>query len=193
MDFFTRCCKKFSLALLAMSLGFAPHARAEGIEIRNADLVPVENGYQLHADFGIDFPNEVEDALNKGVPLSFLVEFQLVRPREYWFDREITTKTQRIQLRYHALSRQYLMNEGAHQKSFASLEEAMEELSRLRGWEVFTKSDIESGENYVASLRFRLDLSRLPKALQVEALSSEKWTLVSERYRWTPGLQHDGK
>ncbi|MDR2218991.1 MAG: DUF4390 domain-containing protein [Methylobacillus sp.] len=174
--------------LLAITLGFAPQVQAEGIEVKSAELVPAENNYQLNADFEINFSAEMEDALNKGVPLSFLVEFQLVRPRDYWFDREITTKTQRIQLSYHALSRQYLMNEGPHQKSFASLEDMMEELSHLQGWSVFAKSDIESGENYVASLRFRLDPSRLPKALQVEALSSEKWTLVSERYRWTPDL-----
>lgn len=185
-DSFTHCFKKINYFLLWLLCGFVLQASAEGIQIKSAELVPVENAYQLDVDFDIDFSNEVEAALNKGVQLSFLVEFQLVSPREYWFDDEITTKSQLIQLRYHALSRQYLINVDQHQKSFAALHEAIEELSRLRHWEVLQKSEIAKGENYLASLRFRLDHSRLPKALQVEALSSEKWTLVSERYRWTP-------
>ena len=92
---------------------------------------------------------------------------------------------------YHALSRQYLLKVGGHQQSFATLAEAKDELSRLRNWKVLDKSQIEDGEHYQAILRFRLDPSRLPKALQVEALGSEKWTMVSERYRWTPTVfQH---
>ena len=193
-DSFTRCFKKFSFFLLVLTSSFALQAWAEGIQVKSAELIPIDNSYQLDADFEIDFSPEVEAALNKGVQLSFLIEFQLVQPREYWFDDEITTKSQLIQLRYHALSRQYLVNVEQHQKSFATLEEAVDELSRLRDWDVLAKSDIVKGENYIANLRFRLDHSRLPKALQVEALSSEKWTLVSERYRWVPNVQqHDAK
>ena len=193
-DSFTRCFKKFSFFLLVLTSSFALQAWAEGIQVKSAELIPIDNSYQLDADFEIDFSPEVEAALNKGVQLSFLIEFQLVQPREYWFDDEITTKSQLIQLRYHALSRKYLVNVEQHQKSFATLEEAVDELSRLRDWDVLAKSDIVKGENYIANLRFRLDHSRLPKALQVEALSSEKWTLVSERYRWVPNFQqHDAK
>lgn len=193
-DSFTRCFRKFSLLLLALVCSFALQAWAEGIQVKNAALVPVDNNYQLDADFEIDFSPEAEAALNKGVQLSFLIEFQLVMPRKYWFDDEITTKTQLIHLQYHALSRQYLINVGEHQKSFSTLDEAVDELSRLRDWDVLDKSEIDKNESYVANLRFRLDHSRLPKALQVEALSSEKWTMVSERYRWVPNFQqHDAK
>ena len=189
-DSFTRCLKKISRFGLGLMCCFILNAAAEGIQVKSAELVPVDNAYQLDADFDIDFSPEVEAALNKGVPLTFLIEFQLVSPRQYWFDDEITTKSQLILLSYHALSRQYLINIDQHQKSFTTLQEVRDELSRLRDWEVLDKSEIVKGESYQAVLRFRLDHSRLPKALQVEALSSEKWTLVSERYRWVPNFQH---
>jgi hypothetical protein len=189
-DSFTHYCKKFNRLWLWLMCCMIFNAAAEGIQVKNAELVPIDNVYELNADFGIAFSPEVEAALNKGVQLSFLVEFQLVSPREYWFDDEITTKSQLIHLSYHALSRQYLINIDQHQKTFATLEEAKDELSRLRDWVVLDKSEIVKGENYQAMLRFRLDHSRLPKALQVEALGSEKWTLVSERHRWVPNFQH---
>ena len=161
---------------------------ADGIDVKGADLVATGDAYQLSADFDIDVSPEVEEALSKGVPLNFLVEFQLVLPRRYWFDDEITSASQRIRLSYHALSRQYLINLPKHQKSFATLAEAIDELSRVRDWIVVEKSQISKGEGYQALLRMRLDHSRLPKALQVEALGSEKWNLVSERYRWSPSF-----
>ena len=189
-DSFTHYCKKFSRLWLWLICCCIFNAAAEGIQVKNAELVPGDNAYELNADFEIAFSPEVEAALSKGVKLSFLIEFQLLSPREYWFDDEITTKSQLIQLSYHALSRQYLINIDQHQKSFTTLQEAKDELSSLRDWVVLDKSDIAQGESYQAILRFRLDHSRLPKALQVEALGSEKWTLISERYRWVPNLQH---
>ena len=172
--------------MLCLSLWSAGAALADGIEVRNAELVATGDAYQLNADFGVDVSPEVEEALSKGVPLNFLIEFQLVAPRKYWFDDEVTSASQRIRLSYHALSRQYLINLPKHQKSFATLPEALDELSRVREWIVLEKTQITKGENYQAMLRLRLDHTRLPKALQVEALSSEKWNLISERYRWTP-------
>lgn len=186
---FLKKCKEVTGFLLLLGLLPLSAYAATGIEIKKAELVENVEAYQLNADFNLDVSPEVEEALNKGVPLNFLVEFQLVSPRQYWFDDEITTATQRIRLSYHALSRQYLINLPQHQKSYSTLSEALEELSHLRDWIVVEKSQINKTENYQAVLRLRLDLTRLPKALQVEALGSEKWNLVSERFRWTPTFQ----
>ena len=92
-------------ALLATS-AFA----ASSLNIRNADLVAVEDDYALNADIDVKFTDEVEQAVNKGFELNFLVEFQLIAPRKYWFDDEIKTVSQRVVLGYHALSRLSLIH-----------------------------------------------------------------------------------
>jgi hypothetical protein len=186
-----RFCKRFDWLLglfLCLGLCLSGNALAAGIEIKSAELTASGEAYLLNADFDVDFSTEVEEALSKGVPLNFLIEFQLVSPRRYWFDDEIVSASQRVRLSYHALSRQYLINLPNHQKSFATLQEALDELSKVHDWIVLEKPQIAKGETYQAMLRMRLDHTRLPKALQVEALGSEKWNLVSERYRWTPAL-----
>lgn len=38
--------------------------------------------------------------------------------------------------------------------------------------------------NYVASVRLRLDVTQLPKPLQVNALTGNDWNLDSDWYRW---------
>lgn len=183
-DFFTRFCTRVSWALLLLLFVF--DATAGGIAVKSAELERADSGYQLNADFDIAFGPEIEAALGKGVPLTFLLEFQIVTPREYWFDKEVTTVSRRLQLRYHALTRQYLLRAGQQQQAFGTLAEAKEALSSVRQWKVADAGLFEPGLEYHAVLRYRLDPSRLPKALQVEALGSEKWNLVSERYRWIP-------
>lgn len=187
------CCKKTSvLAIFLGCLSFCimtfAHAADSSLHIKMAELVPAGNSYLLNADFEINFSEEVQAALSKGVPLHFLIEFQLSSPVRYWFDDEIVSASTEVTLSYHALSRQYLINRGRHQLSFLTLQEAKDELSRLRDWTVFDKSLLSKGEEYNAALRIRLDQSKLPKPMQVEALSSEDWSMVSERYRWMPEL-----
>ena len=50
-DSFTRCFKKFNLFLLVLVCSFALQAGAEGIQVKNAELIPADNNYQLNADF----------------------------------------------------------------------------------------------------------------------------------------------
>ena len=138
--FITRYCKRFSSSLLAVLLLAAHVALAAGIKVEHAELAPTEEAYQLNAGFNIDFSAEVEEAVNKGVVLYFLVEFALMEPRSYWFDDEVTSASQAIRLSYHALSRQYLINVGGHQTTFASLQEAVQALGNIQDWPVVEKA-----------------------------------------------------
>jgi hypothetical protein len=47
------------------------------------------------------------------------------------------------------------------------------------------QGDVELGVVYEAVLRLRLDTSRLPKPLQIDAIASRDWNLTSDWYRWT--------
>ncbi len=174
------------LCLLCLVSGAS--AADSHLTIKTAELVASGEQYLLNAELELNLSDEVEDALNKGVPLNFLVEFQLTRPREYWFDDEIITVTNNIAFSYHALSRQYLINRNKHQQSFATLAEAKAEFVRLREWKMFDKSLLKNNETYLAALRIRLDQSKLPKPIQVDAIGSEQWNMVSQRYRWEPAL-----
>ena len=169
------------LLLMTSPLGFAA---GNSIEIESAELQLQDNHYTLDADVEINFDKDIEEAINKGVPLSFLVEFQIVSPRKYWFDDEVVTATQAVTLSYHALTRQYLVNRNSHQQSFETLSEAKQAVVNLEDWKVIEKSLLDKNEAYRAALLIRLDQSKLPKAIQVEAIGSEKWNLTSEKFEW---------
>ena len=193
--YFMHCCKSVRIFLTALSVllitWISPiqaqtnHAQ---ILVKAAELQLVEDKFMLNVELDFQFNSALEDALNKGVPLTFLYEFQLSQPRKYWFDEEIVTQTQRITINYHALSRQFLIIRNGHQQSYATLAQAKEYLGKMREWAVFDKSLLKKGDSYQAGLRVRLDQTKLPKALQPEAASSEDWGMASERFRWVPSF-----
>ncbi len=188
MAFFTRSFKKlshlFCIGLLLLGAAAFAFAASSSISIKSAELQPLDEYYSLNADVDINLDNEIEEAVNKGVPLNFLVEFQIVSPRKYWFDDEIVTASQNVILSYHALTRQYLVKRGSHQQSFETLSEATQELAELNEWKVVEKSLLEKGEVYNAALLIRLDQTKLPKAIQVDTIASEKWNLTSQKFEW---------
>ena len=167
---------------------FPGTAHADTIEIVNARLESVDDNYALDAKFEFEFSPRLEEAVNKGLPLYFLIEFELTRPRWYWFDEKTTTQTQTIRISYHALTRQYRISTGSLHQGFATLAEAMGILKRIRNWNVLEKAQVQRGQTYQAGVRMHLDLTQLPKPFQVNALTNREWVLASEWYRFNFGF-----
>jgi hypothetical protein len=189
-----RCCARRSWRALLAALRLAPlllalvaahPARAEGIEVRGAALVAAEEGYYLEATFDIALTNALEDALNKGVPLHFLVEFELIRPRWYWLNEKLVNHQQRYRLSYNALTRQYRVGVGTLYQNFPTLGEALELLKRVRLRDLFEPATLRKDNTYTAGLRMRLDTSQLPRPFQLSAVGSRDWNIGSDWYRWT--------
>src|SRR2546430_10899955 len=120
-----------------------------------------------------------------GVPLYFRVDFELKRPRWYCVDEKAASKRLQLRLSYHALSRQYRLSTGLLQQNFATLDEALNVLKRLRNWLVVDRTVGFSDADYEAALRMRLDTTLLPKPFQLSALTSRELHLESPWKRFT--------
>jgi hypothetical protein len=171
--------------LAALLLAVAAPVLAEGIEVKSAALVPDDDGWSLEADFDIQFSPRLEEAINRGVPLYFVVEFELARPRWYWLDEKPVQVSQTYKISYTPLLRQYRLSVGNLYQNFTRLDEVTRVLSRLRGWHVADKGALKKDTTYQAGLRMRLDTAQLPKPFQVNAIASRDWTLASDWQRWT--------
>jgi hypothetical protein len=190
------------LVLLAL-LAWPFVLRAEGIMVKSAELQAVDDAYALNASFDISLGQTLEEALKKGMPLYFLVEFELTRPRfswipaHPWLDETAVSMQRQYKLSYNALLRQYMLSietpsataqEGVMRgigQSFASLEQVVQAMSRIRSWQVVERGVMKKRIPHEASLRMKLDVSLLPKPLQVNALTSKSWSLESDRFRWS--------
>ena len=171
------------LALLLASFA-ACASRADEIEVRDVSLRATEEGLVLDADFAFELTPRLAEVVANGVPLYFRVEFELVRRRWYWFDQTTVVRRLQVRLSYHALSRQYRLSTGLLQQNFATLEEALNVLKRVRNWLVVERSVPLSGD-YEAAVRMRHDVSLLPKPFQLSALTARDLHLDSAWHRFT--------
>jgi hypothetical protein len=168
---------KTMFVALACALSLA--ARADEIEVRAAELAATEEGVALSASFAFDFNPRLGEVVANGVPLYFIVEFELTRPRWWWFDEKTATKRMQLRLSYHPLSRHYRLSTGLLQQQFGTLEEALHVLKNVRNWLVLERATPLAEANYEAAVRMRLDTAQLPKPFQLSALTSRELNLES--------------
>jgi hypothetical protein len=174
---------RWLLTTLLLALTIAPlSARAAvGIEITQVKLENTDEGYKLAANFAVELNRGLEDAITRGVPLYFTTEVEFTRPRWYWFDERAITATQTIRMSYDVLTRQYHASiSGRLHQSFSSLDDALSLLRRPSRWVVAEKGELKPGATYNVAIRMGLDVARLPKPFQINALNNSDWRLSSD-------------
>jgi Domain of unknown function (DUF4390) len=167
--------------LLLMGAVFA----ADEATIRNPKLEATEDGYQLSADIDFQLTSSMQEAIRKGVPLYFVVEFELSKGRWYWFDQNVARASRDRRVSYAPLTDQYRIGVSGVSQNVATIEDVQRLLSRVRSWTVLQKGRLKPGEKYEAAIRFRLDNAQLPKPFQLDILASKDWNLSTEWVRWT--------
>jgi len=159
--------------------------RADEIEVADARLSVTEDGIVLASDFTFELNPRLAEVVTNGVPLYFVVEFELTRPRWYWFDEKAAAKRIQLRLSYHPLSRHYRLSTGVLQQNYPTLEEALNVLRRVRNWLVVERTASLADANYEAAVRMRLDVTLLPKPFQLSAITSRDLNLESSWRRFT--------
>jgi len=178
---------RWLIALLVVLFSTAT-AASEGIHVKSAEVSLNGGDYYVEANFEIGLTHTLEDALNRGLPLHFVVEFELIRPRWYTlylWNKSLVEIEQHYRLSYNALTRQYRLSVGPLHQNFDTLDDALAIMGRLRPRFLGEADMLSEGNVYEAAIRMRLDVSQLPKPFQINALASRDWNLASEWYRWT--------
>lgn len=190
---FTPCCARRDPAirwLAGLLLGFwltvAGGALAsDKSTVSQAAIRATPQGYVLDGEVNIVLNPTLEDALSRGINLYFLLELELTRPRDWWFDETIAEPVRKLRIYYHLLLRRYVVETGYTTRTAATLGEALAMLGRVDGWQVLERGTLKTGQRYDARMRLRLDTSQLPKPLSIGAVSGDKWELVTPWYDWS--------
>jgi hypothetical protein len=182
----TRVARIAAGALLAtLAFGASVPARADIIIVKSADIRVDEDEYVLNADFDLTINPTLDEALHRGVPLYFVLEVEIARPRWFWFDEKVQTSTTHYRIAWNALTRQYRVSSGLIVQTLYSLDEVERFLSRVTSRPIARRDELQAGSRYDAAVRLRLDVTQLPKPFQVDALASREWSLQSDWYRWS--------
>lgn len=170
-------------ALAAAVVPLPGDARADVIPVESADVRVEEGDVLLTAQFAFSFNPTLEEALQRGIPLYFVLDVDIVRPRWWWIDEKVAQSSVAYRVSWQPLTRQYRVASGLLSQSFDTLAEVERLIGRVNSRVVARAADLERGTRYEAVVRLRLDVNQLPKPFQVNALASRDWQLASEPRR----------
>jgi hypothetical protein len=139
-----------------------------------------EPGLYLNAQFDFEPTQAIEDAVRRGIPVYFAIDFELVRSRWYWLDKRLITAALVYRISYSPLTRQFRLSRGALAQPYETLAEALATIRTVRDWKVSDQPALASAGHLQARLRLRLDTSMLPKPFQVDTLTNRDWVLASD-------------
>ncbi len=174
----------------ALFLGVVPWARAQPVQpgAPSLNLERFDNALWLSSQLQFDLPLVVEDALLKGIPIYFVAEVEVLRERWYWTNRKLSNVQRNMRLSYHPLTRRWRLNVSAGDftessqglalnQNFDDLEAAMDGVRRISHWRIADLADMEPGVKHVVALRFYLNLTQLPRPLQIGTLGQSEWQI----------------
>lgn len=192
----THCWRKARIDLVLLLLGaclawaLPSGARAQSVasEVTQFQLEGSSEGLLLSAAVTFELPPSIEDALLKGVSMFFVAQADVYRERWYWTDKKVASAERSMRLVYLPLSRRWRLNVSsgslgtirpavALNQSFDTLNEAMAVIQRLSRWKIAETDEIEPDQPHTVVFNFRLDVTQLPRPLQIGALGQADWSI----------------
>ena len=186
------------LALMAHATGMAAPADDAAAESAELRLDRTSDGLFLSTHLQFVLPDLAEDALYKGIPMFFVAEAQVFRHRWYWTDKQVAQATRYLRLSYQPLTRRWRLNTSTAPfsnsglgvvlgQNFDDYNDALSAIQRIARWRIADAAAVETNAVHTVDLRFRLDMSQLPRPFQIGAVGQSGWNvLVSRSQRLMP-------
>jgi hypothetical protein len=198
----THCLRKTRLdligllacACLAWGCAGTALAQAPATSISLLTLEREGDAIVLTATVKFELPTAVEDALLKGVALIFVAEADVLEERWYWTNKKVASAERHMRLAYQPLTRRWRLNVAsgritnaglgvALNQNFEALPDALAAIQRLSRWKIADFSDIDMEQRHLVEFRFRLDVSQLPRPLQIGTLGHTDWDIAASALR----------
>lgn len=202
MAFITHCLKNIRLdwlgllacACLALGSAGAVRADAPATDITLLKFERSGDSVLLTATVKFELPPAVEEALLKGVALIFVAEADILRERWYWMNKKLVSVERHMRLAYQPLTRRWRLNVASGQMSnaglgmalnqnFDALPDALAAVQRLSRWKIAETSELDLDQRHLVDFRFRLDMSQLPRPLQIGTLGQTDWDISTSTRR----------
>lgn len=208
--FITHCWKNARLDLTGLLVcacllwGGAAPARADApvTEISLLRFERAGDAVLLSATVKFELSAAVEEALLKGVPVNFVAEADVFLERWYWTNKKVVSAERHMRLAYQPLTRRWRLSAAsgvitkvglgvALNQNFETLAEALMAVQRLSRWKIADAAELDLEQPYLVEFRFRLDVSQLPRPLQIGTLGQTDWNIAAASSR--PLVLENGK
>ncbi|RVU83467.1 DUF4390 domain-containing protein [Leucothrix sargassi] len=180
-------CLTFALLLSVSSAAMS--AEKPGIFFNRHSIHMIDesnNIYLVSAQVDFKLTPYLEKALLNGVELKLNTYIGMGRHRDWWWNDAENISTISYQLKYHALSRHFLLtrNDTSENWNYRSLSAALRKMGSVVNYKLpRLSSRIKSGDYYLF-MNIRLSPATLRLPLRIQSLFSNKYSMASEVVSW---------
>lgn len=181
------------LAVLFLGVAFADPLDGT-FEIRNAVIEHDGQSYRLSAQIELPVDDSVRDALRQGLPLRLVLEIEVSRPRRFWPDATLATRTENYELTYHAVADRFRVDKGADpvatstangdSMTFSELDAALVALGRIDRLPIVNEAAVDDARRYNVNVRATMSVGDLPATLKLLMFWREDWKRSTDWYAW---------
>lgn len=141
---------------------------------------------RLDAVFELIFSEKLIEGLHSGVPLTLLVEMEVLRERSFWVSETVAEIEQRFQISFNPLTGKYLFHNLNSDARFQlpSFDVVKLVASHLSNFPLLDYTLLNEEEIYNARLRIKVDREKFPVPLRLMTYVTSDWDLVSEWFEW---------
>lgn len=158
-------------------------------ELSQLRIERADDDILVSAQVQFELPSSVEDALQKGLPLFFVAEADILRERWYWYDKKVASAERHLRLAYQPLTRRWRLTVTSGgtrgtslglslNQNFDTLAQALAIMKRVSRWKIAATAELDSATKYRVEFRFRLDVSQLPLPFQIGTLGQADWNVA---------------
>ncbi|MCG8432828.1 MAG: DUF4390 domain-containing protein [Gammaproteobacteria bacterium] len=185
--------KIFRHWLICLAVAFCAAWQAHAAEeedrftVQTAYTELIDGVYYLNADIEYGLSEEALTALRNSVPLTIVLEIEIIRDRRFFFNNSIAELEQSYQISFHPLSGRYVvknLNSGEIE-SYVNYRTAIARLGQVTELPIFEETLMEEDANYLVRMRAILDLKQYKAPLRLFASLFSDWKLSSDYYEWT--------
>jgi hypothetical protein len=146
-----------------------------GFSLREATATGLEGEVHIVSEMELVLSDQVEEAVNNGIPVTIVKEFAVPRSRLVLKRRRVKLE-QAYELRRHALSDRYLVSENGSDsvKTYPSVNDALRAIGSASVVTIQLEAD-EYRDPPQVTIRVYLDIYALPTALRLRAFISRNW------------------
>ena len=159
------------------------------VSLQGLKLERQDGALSLSAEWQFDMPNALEDALSKGITLYFVTEVEVRQERWYFYNQRVAHAERHVRLFYQPLTRRWRVNIAPQPfaasglgmnigQSYETAEDAFNAVRRITPWRIANLSDINLDGKPTVTINFKLDLTQLPRPLQISAAGHSDWNIV---------------
>ena len=155
--------------------------RAQGVDVTTLSAFRSEGTLALEFTVRLSLPRAVEEALQRGVPIYFLAEAQLLRNRWYWRDERVARAARSWRLAYQPLTGFWRVGQGGLNQTYPNLAEALAVATRSANWKLADLGQIDNDKSYYVEFSYKLDTTQLPGPMQFGLGGQGDWAVGASR------------